>query len=557
MNITGKLGKLICLNALLTLMIPGIGVSAAELKSVFSSPEKVSWKAYPYNLKSPKTISNEFGSGFQFFCNFSRVDPKYPRCYWDGKFTPVDFSKATTIVMKAHIKNAASIQRIAFYLNNGKTWFLSRSVAGVHEGVNTLVFQLADYRPDGKPHIKPKKSELKQIKMIRFNVFSGDTKPSTITLYNISTSVKKIEPGEMSLFEPPARDKNLIRKERFDKDGNLLENRVILDESGNFLKRGIDKVINDISRAGFNVYMPCVWHGRGALYRSSSTVVEPKFSKFFKSTDRMAELIKKAHAKNIQVHAWFCVTLRGVPDPHPEFTTKGVPRRAYDLQDPAYRDFIVKEIISFAKKYNVDGINLDYIRTMGTSFSKIASERYRKKYNADISELKNSPMSTKVKKRFLEWQNDAVSDIVQRVRAGLKEVRLGIALTICGGLLPKPELHDQGRNGWLWAEKDLIDTAYTMDYSWTPNFNNFDKKRRLTSCPGKFALMLANYDMKGEKIISRNPEQVAPLIDYALRKFPESGIALYWYESLNDEQVKKLRTGIFRKKARASWNKKY
>jgi len=317
----------------------------------------------------------------------------------------------------------------------------------------------------------------------------------------------------------------------------------------------MDKVLNTISDAGFNAYMPIVWHGRGTLYPSGQTKFEPRYEKYFKNSDPIKELISKAHAKGIEVHPGFCVAYRGDPDPHPEFTTVGVPNRAYDLQDPAFRDLIVKEIVDFALKYDVDGINLDYVRTRGISYSKIAAKLYQEKYNADIAELKNYKKSLKLKKRLLEWQRDAVSAIVSRIAQGIKQVKPQVIISVCGHPLRKPILQNEGRNSWLWAEQCWVDIVYSMDYVWRPNFELFAEVRNSTNVPEKFVLMLGNYDKQAGKTVSRNPEQVTRLMDYALRQFPGNGIALYWYSSLNDAQITALKTGPFKKVATTHWTK--
>ncbi|MCF6176701.1 MAG: family 10 glycosylhydrolase [Victivallaceae bacterium] len=547
--------NIIYLVAMSILILATAHALGENLTGVFSQPKQVTWSTSPHSLPHPTFINNEYGTGFKFSCDFTDVNPSYPRCYWDASFKPVDLSKQVTIVMKAQIKNSNSLTRIAFYLHNDKTWYLSRSMAALGDGMNTLTFQLADYRADGGGKRLGKSNPFNQVDKIRINFFprgKSSANPPEITIYNIRASATKVEAGDGPLFTPPQGEK-LSPKKKYDKNGQLLETRMILDESGSFLKYGNKKVLNDLSQAGFNAYMPAIWHGRGAIYRSKQTKTEPRFAKYFTDKDAFAELIKAAHARSIEVHGWFCVAYRGRPDAHPEFATEGVPEGAYDLQDPAFRDFIVREIVDFALKYDVDGVNLDYIRTKGVSFSKIAAEQYRKKYNADINELKNRSKDAKIEQRFLEWQRDAVSDIVRRISAGIKAKKPNLVISICGHLLKKPQLQAQGRNSWLWAEEGWINIAYNMDYNWRPDFDKFDASRHSTTVPDKFVLMLGNYELKGRKALPRNAEQVARLVDYALTRFPYRGVAFYSYERLDAAQIKALRNGPFKTPANPYW----
>jgi len=277
------------------------------------------------------------------------------------------------------------------------------------EGMNLVVFHLADYRPDGTMD-RCKPENLRHVDTIRFNVFPREglqTRPTLATVTGVRVSATKIDGySSLPLFQPPKKDEGLKRANRRDAAGRLLESRVILDEGTSYLKEGPDAVIDKIKRAGFNVYIPCVWHGRGAIYRSKTTVVEPRFARYFKGlADPTAEMIRKAHAAGIEVHPWFCVAYRGEPDPHPEFSRDGMPTEGgyltpYDMQDPAFRDFIVKEIVAFATDYDVDGINLDYIRTLGISYSKIARELYEKKYGVDAGVDRAGPQAGGVEAVF-------------------------------------------------------------------------------------------------------------------------------------------------------------
>jgi len=358
-------------------------IQAGDFESIFGA-KGTQWISNKF--AQPRFVDNENGKGYEFLCDFSLGDPKYPRCYWDTKFTPIDFSQTKTIVMKISIANIESVNSIALFLESEGIWHLSKRYDKIGEGVNLVFLNLEDFHLDGT-RIASAPEQLKKVTAIRFNVFNSSKKSSVIKVSDAHLSPTKLDNTKgLPLFQTPADDMNLKRANNRDRDGHLLESRLIFDESSNFLKEGTDIVLSKIKKAGFNVYAPSLWHGRGAVYRSKSTVIEPQFAKYFSGADDpTADMIKKAHSAGIEVHASFCISYRGKPDPHPEFPANDSPDKAYDLQDPAYRDFIVGEIINFTRDYNnIDGINLDFIRTRGISFSKIARELYQKKYGANI-----------------------------------------------------------------------------------------------------------------------------------------------------------------------------
>lgn len=735
-----SIGGTLLLALSMTLSLHGAENSAdlavGALTSVFESGS-TKWRSERMRFAAPRHVNNEMGKGYEFNCDFSLADPKYPRCYWDAELnSPVDLSKTASIAMSVQFADVASVKSICLYLKSSGKWYLSKYHSALGEGMNLVVFQVADYRREGTANPCEPES-LNKVDEIRVNVFPArelKSKPTLATITGVHVSQTKIDSyASLPLFQPPEADRNLKRADRRDTTGCLLESRVILDMKGQFLKEGADTVIDRIKRAGFNVYVLTAWHGRGAIYRSKTTQVEPRFADYFKGTvDATADMIGKAHAAGIQVHAQFCVAYRGEPDPHPEFPVEGTPMaggylHCYDLQDPAYRDFIVKEIVEFASTYDVDGIQLDYIRTLGISFSKIARELYEKKYGTDrailtadplpgalesvfesggtawtsqgcdfapprfvsdemgkgyefncdfsladpeyprcywdvklgnpvdlskagwiamdvrftnvasarslclylksngkwhlsryhdalgegmnsivfqttnyrvdgtanpckpeslnhvdeirlgifpenalqtkptlvtvtgvhvrrtaLDELKGD-MSPEVEARLLEWQEEAVSDIVKRVSEGVRAAKPKVIITVDGHPLPKPQLQRQGRNEWIWLEEKWIDIAYNMDYGWRPDFRKFEDTAKSTACPQKFAPMLGLYDREGRKSFPRNAEQVAHLVDYSLRKYPGCGVALFDYSYLSDEQVKALRDGPFKEDAVPWW----
>ena len=169
-----------------------------------------------------------------------------------------------------------------------------------------------------------------------------------------------------------------------------------------------------------------------------------------------------------------------------------------------------------------------------------------------IDELKGA-RSPEVEARFLRWQEEAVSDVVRRICEGVRAARPKAVILVDGHPLVKPKLSDQGRNEWLWLERRWIDAAYNMDYGWRPNFRAYEEAANATDCPERFVLMLGNYDSEGGKSFPRRPEQLARLVDYALKKYPNRGIALFDYTYLTDQQVKALRAGPFAEEAVPCW----
>lgn len=703
--------------------------AADGLAAVFDSPD-TAWTSEAYTFAAPRFVKNEFGRGYAFNCDFALADPKYPRCIWDAKLKqPVDLSRAASIVMKVRITDLDAVKFVCLYLKSNGKWHLSRYYDAFSAGMNTIVYQIPDYRMEGLAN-PGKPDTLNRVDAIRVNVFPKDgtkTRPTTVSVLGLHASDTRIDGyASLPLFEIPAADKGLARASRRDSAGRLLENRIIHDMGSKYLTDGADAVIDKLKRAGINGYILTAWHGRGAIYRNSDDTLEPRWARYFANgADPAADMIRKARAAGIYVYGQFCVAYRG-SSLHPEFPRDGLPTEGgyltpYDLQDPAFRDFMVKKIVDFVTAYDVDGINLDYLRAVaGVSFSPIARDLYEKRYapatpaprpvggpveevfandgttwttetykfaaprhvsdangkgyaftcdfglsdpayprclwdaklaapldltrigaiamdvrvtgaasvksiacflrsngrwvlsryvdslaeganavvfdqtafrlegtatpcaptafsgvdavrlnvfpkaptsqpvtvtvtgvrvtQSRIDELKGD-LSPEVEARLLEWQNDAVCDIVRRVSAGARAARPGLVITADSHLSAKPQRSREGNNPWVWIENKWVDAVFNMDYGWTPDFAKFDEAARSCGAPAKCVPLLSLYDMEGPKQFSRTAAQVARTTDYALRKYPDCGVCYFDYGMLSEEQIKALRDGPFKEDA--------
>ena len=343
-------------------------------------------------------------------------------------------------------------------------------------------------------------------------------------------------------------------RETRDKDGRLLESRAIFDEGSHYLRspKTIDTVIDRIHRAGFNVFIPCVYHGWGAHYQTKPEWMSTWASTFKKNTsdfNALEHFIERAHAKGIQVHSWFCVfldesTRRKVK---PTFPASSVGGHFYNGYDPAFRDAIVALILDHAARYKVDGINLDYIRLGGGLKTDAAAKEYRRLFARDLkADLRD-------RKRMAAFAARCVDDVVRRVREGLDKIRPGIVLSVDAvpGLTHEG-LASNGRNPERWIDNGWIDVAYYMCYSRRLALPRMDRVRAQSKRPAGHVFIVGNYDQQGGKLVPR--PGLPRLLDYCRRKYNDgNGVAVYIYSLLSAEQIPALRAGPFKELARPHW----
>lgn len=317
--------------------------------------------------------------------------------------------------------------------------------------------------------------------------------------------------------------------------------RAIFDEGvGWQTESGARETIRRIKRAGFTVYIPCVWHGGGAQY--PSTVAPLKSGKRFGSRDPLARLIAISHENGIEVHPWFMVTLR-----EREFLRDhygpGTPGHAFDLHRPAFRRFMIDQVVDVARRYPIDGVNLDYIRTMGLCRCDACVTGYRQRYSRDLLDDEAHPnIDGTLEPHLQEWQDQAVEEVVREIAHQVRELRPACRISVDG--FPQEYPSPEGRQEARWANAGLVDLVFNMDYAQPPDVERHHLVAAGFRDPDKLAMLISNHDWIRGKVVPKRTEQLCRTVEY-LRSRWRNGIGIYLYSMLNDAQVEGLRNGPF------------
>lgn len=338
------------------------------------------------------------------------------------------------------------------------------------------------------------------------------------------------------------------------------ESRTILDENFSWLtSNDADQMLTRLKRAGFNVIVPVVWHGRGASWPSKLAPAEPLWGKKGNKShhDPLRYLIEKAHTMGMEVHPWFTVSLRQRDFLH-EYYDEGTPDEAFNIHMPGFRNYIVSLMLEVVKKYDVDGINMDYIRSMGTCVSSFCVEDYRNRMHRDLLSDAKEKEGTSAWMTIARWNADAVEEIVQRFSREAKFFKSHLVISVSSHAGLSALLY-QGTDSIRWANMNWIDVIFHMEYA-TPRrirWELLNKALADLKDPMKLVLMVGNYEASSfnkDIVWARDAQTVAGLVALSQRYGHEgNGIALYEYPYLSDPQIEELRLGPFREAARASW----
>ena len=128
-----------------------------------------------------------------------------------------------------------------------------------------------------------------------------------------------------------------------------------------------DAVIAKIERAHLNAAFVLVWYWGGQAYFRSALC--PMGEGVPPGHDPLGYMVRQCHQRGIQVHAWFvngsygAPEIRGVLDKHPDWAVQdGSGSLWYDFSKPEVRRFESDLMIECLRKYDIDGLQFDYIR---------------------------------------------------------------------------------------------------------------------------------------------------------------------------------------------------
>jgi hypothetical protein len=340
--------------------------------------------------------------------------------------------------------------------------------------------------------------------------------------------------------------------------GEVLESRVMFDEDMHWAvsKENADKILTRLKEAGFNVYVPCVWHGDGTFYPTPLAEPHPKLASVVSAYDPLAYLIEKAHSLGIEVHPWFTV-MRRENTRYPRFFGEGVPDGSHDVHNQEFRQFIVDLMMDVVRRYHVDGVNLDYIRAMGLCTSDFCREDYSRVTGASFwSDYYLRGILGPARSRLEQWQDRAVRDIVSTFSRRAKAIKPDLVVSMDGH--PKPKIEHrplEGRDEIGWMNDGLIDVVFAMDYRETIDYKNIDAVRKDLHRPEGLIVLFGNYGRlnNAAPAVPRKGVLVAKYASYAQRRWPSSGVGFYIYGQMTDEQAAALRRGPFKEEALPVW----
>lgn len=292
----------------------------------------------------------------------------------------------------------------------------------------------------------------------------------------------------------------------------------------------VTKLVVDARAGHFNAIIPEVRKRGDAYYNSlhepKATDVSPQ------SFDPLADLCAKAHNTNngprIEVHAWIVTypiwgsTTTPPSQPshpynlHPDWLTRdnggatwNGSHYAFDPGHPAVQQHTFNVSMDIISRYDVDGLNFDYVRYSGNTwgYNTNAVARFNARFN-------RTGQPTPTDSAWLQWRRDQVSALVRKVYLHSAAIKPHVKIsadTIC--FAPGPTTPSGWTNSaaytsvlqdWrAWMQEGILDLNIPMAYfdhrRWAPAWTNWSifakdhrYNRHLAIGPGIYLNTLSN-----------------------------------------------------------------
>jgi uncharacterized lipoprotein YddW (UPF0748 family) len=315
-------------------------------------------------------------------------------------------------------------------------------------------------------------------------------------------------------------------------------------------KQGTDELLMRIKTAGFNAFSPVVWHGRGTTWPSKYAEwdywlkAQPK-----QDFDPLKYLMVRAHEMGIEVHPWFTLTLREGSF-LPQFAPFGTPEGAFDVHMPEFRHLMANLIAEVVSQYDVDGINLDYVRAVGLCTSDFCKADYAARYDRNLlMDTAQFKLTFGRVPTLVEYQESDVNALVEEIAQQIRTIKPNIVLS--ADVIPLIAGKDQGQNSIDWENKGLVDVLCRMAYYRDIDVKLTDKIRGLLMNPDALTVVISNVsiwdEMKNRQdFFSRDGKWFSDTITTIIRRWPQTGVGVYMYRWLSDEQIAAIKAGPFK-----------
>ncbi|MEH2180002.1 MAG: family 10 glycosylhydrolase [Nostoc sp.] len=260
-------------------------------------------------------------------------------------------------------------------------------------------------------------------------------------------------------------------------------------------KAGLAQIFDRLAQAGINtVFFETV----NAGYTIYPSQVAKEQNPLIRGWNPLEEAVKLAHERDMELHAWVWTFAAGnqrhneilnlnpnYPGPvlaaHPDWANYdnlgnmipvGQTKPFFDPANPEVRQYLLKLYEEIVTKYNVDGLQLDYIRypfqdpSAGRTYGygKAARAQFQKLTGVDPVNI--SPSQADLWQKWTTFRTEQVDSFVAQVSHQLRQKQPNLILSVAVFPLPEIERIQKIQQNWeTWARRGDVDLIVPMTYA--------------------------------------------------------------------------------------------
>jgi uncharacterized lipoprotein YddW (UPF0748 family) len=249
--------------------------------------------------------------------------------------------------------------------------------------------------------------------------------------------------------------------------------------------------LDNIQKAGFNtVYLETFYHGFTIYPGSPYVPIRPEMA----GTDYLKFYIEQGKKRGLETHAWIEVFYWAVDtekypqfprtplfDEHPDWKavlrngkTTEYAETAHIFANPArpeVREFLTAFMQELLQRYDLAGLNLDYIRypdgSPDAGYSEYTRARYKESTGIDPITIEKDPNS-KQWRDWVEWREEQVLTMVRMIKAMKEKVKPDVVLSaaIFPGSKSERYTNNKFQNWREMLKQQLLDAIIPMAYAY-------------------------------------------------------------------------------------------
>ena len=323
--------------------------------------------------------------------------------------------------------------------------------------------------------------------------------------------------------------------------------------------------IKTLAQAGFNIIFFETINAGFPIYPSKLLPQNP----LIKDWDPLAVAVKAAHDNGIELHAWVWTfsagnekhnIVVGLPKDFPgpiltknptwalktntnEFMIGDQPEFWVSPANKEATDFLLTVFSEIVSNYDVDGLQLDYIRfpfqrkNIQYGFDEVSKNQFRAKTGLEPS------IHGHANRAWKEWKIGKVSSFVERTNSELKKIKPNLKLSVgVFGIQRHKRLNNIQQDWEYWAQKKWVDLVCPFYYSYSPSVfqQKFLEQKDLAK---NRAIIIPGFNLR-----TLTPSELSQRL-IATRNSGALGITFFSSSHLNRDRLEILIKGPFRKRA--------